>query len=322
MASIAEASRGLVTIGLDPHPGSHTANAMNTHGRVLDELTVLNDESGWELMMEWSRQYPERRWAVEGPGNGFAKGFVEALLSRDEKIVSITPSMTAQYRGRRAKGKDDDIDAANAARVLLANEDLPAYLPMEYESDLKELTRSYQKIRTQLTAIRASSRTMKSERVRQALAKVIKSLEAARDDVKRELTRLAKRIAPEILKPKGIGPVVATTLLAEAGRVNRFPNKDHFASYCGAAPIRWQSGGSNQLRVNPGGNRRLNWAAHIVALGRLRTDKRTQDYRDRKLAEGKTQREVLRLLKTSICREFYSLLKQAQECTPHIQEVI
>ena len=36
MASIAEASRDLVTIGLDPHPGSHTASAVGTIGQKLE----------------------------------------------------------------------------------------------------------------------------------------------------------------------------------------------------------------------------------------------------------------------------------------------
>jgi transposase len=233
-------------------------------------------------------------------------------LSAGESVYPISPSMTAQYRGRRTRGKDDEIDAGSAARVLLANEDLPLYCPMPYEAELKELTRVYYRMRRQLKSLKMSSKAMEFKRAKDATAGVIKELEVALTELKRELSAQVKRIAPSLFEYRGVGPIVAATLLAEAGRIERFPNQYHFASYCGAAPIRWQSGGGEAVRVNPSGNRRLNWAAHIVALSRLGTDQRTKDYRDKKLAEGKTKREVLRLLKTYICRELYTALKIAQ----------
>lgn len=312
MGSIAERRNDEVTIGFDPHPGSHTANAVNSLGCVLDEITVANDEGGWESVINWARKYPSRRWAIEGPGNRYVAGFVGQLLLAGEKVYPISPSMTAQYRGRRTRGKDDDIDAENAARALLANKDLAQYRPMPYEAELKEITRSYARMRKQLKSLKMSSKAMNSPRAIEAMTKVIEALEEALADLKGEFAAQVKRIAPKLLENRGVGPVVAATLLAEAGRVERFPSQHHFASYCGAAPIRWQSGGSDTMRVNPSGNRRLNWAAHIVALNRLGHDQRTRDYRDRKLAEGKTQREVLRLLKTYICREFYTILKNSR----------
>jgi transposase len=278
----------------------------------MDEITVVNDEDGWEVVIEWASKFPGRRWAIEGPGNRYAAEFVRQLLSAGESVYPISPSMTAQYRGRRTRGKDDEIDAGSAARVLLANEDLPLYWPMPYEAELKELTRVYHRMRRQLKSLKMSSKAMEFKQAQDAMAGVIKALEVALSDLKRELMASVKRIAPSLLEYRGVGPIVAATLLAEAGRIERFPNQHHFASYCGAAPIRWQSGGSETMRVNPSGNRRLNWAAHIIALCRLGHDQRTKDYRDKKLAEGHTKRQVIRLLKTYICRELYTALKNAQ----------
>lgn len=322
MASIAERQMGGVTIGFDPHPGTHTACAMSAHGRVLDEITVVNDQGGWDVVIEWACKFPSRRWAIEGPGNRYVAQFVKQLLSAGESVYPISPSMTAQYRGRRTRGKDDEIDAGNAARVLLANEDLPLYSPMPYEAELKELTRVYQRMRRQLKSLKMSSKAMECRQAKDAMVGVIEALEEALADLKRELKAQVSRIAPSLLQYRGVGPIVAATLLAEAGRIERFPNQYHFASYCGAAPIRWQSGGSEAVRVNPSGNRRLNWAAHIVALSRLGTDQRTKDYRDKKLAEGKTKREVLRLLKTYICRELYTALKIAQSANGELSKTV
>ena len=312
VTSIAESQSGNVTIGFDPHPGTHTACAMSSYGRVLEEITVVNDQDGWDVVIGWASKFPNRRWAIEGPGNRYVAEFVRQLLSAGETVYPISPSMTAQYRGRRTRGKDDEIDAGSAARVLLANEDLPLYSPMSYEAELKELTRVYQKMQKQVKSLKMSSKTMQSKQAKDAMAGAIEAFEVALTKLKRELNAEVTRIAPSLLEYRGVGPVVAATLLAEAGRMERFPSQHHFASYCGAAPIRWQSGGSETVRVNPSGNRRLNWAAHIVALSRLGHDQRTKDYRDRKLAEGHTKRQVLRLLKTYICRELYTALNVAQ----------
>jgi transposase len=40
----------------------------------------------------------------------------------------------------------------------------------------------------------------------------------------------------------GIGPLIAGRILAEVETVDRFPSKDHFASYNGTAPIDASSG--------------------------------------------------------------------------------
>ncbi len=77
---------------------------------------------------------------------------------------------------------------------------------------------------------------------------------------------------PGLLNAKGVGPIVAGVLLAEAGDPKRFASADHFASYCGAAPLERGSGQNCRMQVNPGGNRRFNLALHIVAMVRLRID--------------------------------------------------
>lgn len=69
---------------------------------------------------------------------------------------------------------------------------------------------------------------------------------------------------PALLELSGVGAIVAGTLLAEVGDPQRFPTADHFASYCGAAPVERGSGQNSRMQVNPGGNRRLNWAVPLL----------------------------------------------------------
>ena len=58
-------------------------------------------------------------------------------------------------------------------------------------------------------------------------------------------------------------------------------------------------------RLNRGGDRQANSALGGVVITRLRTDPRTQAYMTRRLAEGRSKPEVIRILKRSIAREVY-----------------
>jgi transposase len=310
MASIGEGGEAEVTIGVDPHLGSHTAVALGVNGEVLGAITVDNGREGWKALRSWACGYPRRRWAVEGAGNHFVRAFVGELLDEGEEVYSIPPSMTAQYRSRRGRKKDDQVDAENAAKALMANPDLSIYEPASYERELKDLARNYLRLSHQLKANRMSSKGASSPMVTQLNRGLIKVLEDALASLKREMEKAVRAVAPELLDLRGVGPIVASMVLAETGRISRFASRDHYAAFAGCAPIRWESGAHHTARVNPGGNRRLNWAAHIIVISRLRFDDATKAYRDRKLAEGKTQRQVIRQLKTYVCRELYKHLRR------------
>ncbi|MFB9994721.1 transposase [Deinococcus oregonensis] len=97
--------------------------------------------------------------------------------------------------------------------------------------------------------------------------------------------------------------------------MERFKNKDHFSSDCGAAPVERGNGQNTRMQLNTGGNRRLNWALHIVAIVRLRQDEHTKTFLAKLKAAGKNQRTSLRILKTYIARELFTLLRQAASAT-------
>jgi len=76
------------------------------------------------------------------------------------------------------------------------------------------------------------------------------------------------------------------------------------------SPVERGSGKNSRMQLNHGGNRRLNWALHIVALTRSRCDERTRALLAKLKARGKTQRASLRILKTYIARELFRHLRQ------------
>lgn len=64
-------------------------------------------------------------------------------------------------------------------------------------------------------------------------------------------------------------------------------------------------------RLNRGGDRQTNAVLYRIVLSRLRWDDRTRDYLQRRLAEGKTRREIIRCPKRYVAREIYRLMVPA-----------
>lgn len=303
----------MITIGLDPHPDSHTVAALDENGTTLASLTVSNDAEGLARLHQFTLPFPEHRWAVEGAANRFILPFVCELLKQGETVHHIPPNLTSQYRARLSRKKNDVVDASNAARALLANPELPAFRPSEGQREFQDLTRTQRRLSEQLKANRMALQALDpSSSARSALTQVIHVLEEQLANLSKQMKTLVKTLAPTLLELLGVGPVVASVILGEVGTIERFANEGQFASYCGAAPVERGSGKNSRMQLNHGGNRRLNWAMHIVALTRSRCDERTRTLLAKLKARGKTQRASLRILKTYIAREMFRYLK----CSP------
>ena len=88
----------------------------------------------------------------------------------------------------------------------------------------------------------------------------------------------------------GIGPAGAARILADVGDIARFPDRNHFASWTGTAPIDASSGEQIRHRLSRAGNRRINHVLYMAAFVQLRHDTAGRAYHRRKLAAGKTPR--------------------------------
>ncbi|WP_234017688.1 IS110 family transposase [Streptomyces sp. FxanaC1] len=129
-------------------------------------------------------------------------------------------------------------------------------------------------------------------------------------DLERRLTGLVERHFPQMLVPVGIGPDSAATLLITMGdNPERLCSEASFAALCGVSPVEYSSGRQRHHRLNRGGDRRANAALYRIVQTRLRFDARTRNYYERRTAEGKTRREIIRCLKRYAAREVFNLVR-------------
>jgi transposase len=107
----------------------------------------------------------------------------------------------------------------------------------------------------------------------------------------------------------GVGTVVAAQLLASWSHPGRFRSEAAFANLAGAAPIPASSGQVIRHRLNRAGDRDLNCMLRTVVITRLRHDPRTQAYRARRRAEGKSDREIERCLMRYVARHMFRVME-------------
>jgi transposase len=120
------------------------------------------------------------------------------------------------------------------------------------------------------------------------------------------LGELVSATAPGLLGLYGVGVDNAATLLVTAGdNAQRLRSEAAWAHLCGVAPIEASSGKVTRYRLNRGGDRQANAALWRIVMTRLRSDQRTQAYLARRLGEGRSKREIIRILKRYVAREVY-----------------
>ena len=69
--------------------------------------------------------------------------------------------------------------------------------------------------------------------------------------------------------------LIAAKLIGEIAGVDRFTSDAQLARISGCAPIPVSSGRTDRHRLDPGGNRQLNHAFHMLALAKILHDPRT-----------------------------------------------
>jgi transposase len=340
-----------VLIGVDPHKASLAVAAVDeATSELLERASFPQDRSGLRSLERWARRFPERRWAMENAG-GLGRHLAVRLAAAGESVVDVPPKLSARVRVLSSGNarKNDRVDALATALAASRNERLAAVdheaasevlrLLSERREDLvAERTRALNRLHALLRDLRdllpggvartlsaeRAARIMRGIRPKGASARLRRRLasEVLRDvrTLDRKIADLNRRIEAEVeasgttlTQIFGIGPILAARIIGSVGDVARFPTKAHFASYSGTSPLEASSGEVVRHRLSLAGNRKLNYALHMVTTCEARSDTQDGTYYRKKIAEGKSRKEALRCLKRRISDAvFRSLLADSQ----------
>ena len=332
-----------VVIGMDPHKRSVTIEVMTADESIVGGGRFSTDADGYGRLLTYARQWPQRVWAVEGCA-GIGKHVADRLVADGEDVVDVPAKMSARVR-IFTTGQGRKTDATDAHSIALVGVRMSGLRPVVNDEQIEVLRMCVDRRRSLgeehtrkvcqlhkllLELIPGGAKTFLSAAQAQELLKKVRPTTAAGKVRKahaleltadlatiyartkaadKELKALVAETGSSLMDLHGIGPSGAARLLVEVGDITRFPDRNHFASWTGTAPIDASSGEHTRHRLSRGGNRQINRVLHIMAVVQLRTGTTEgRAYYDRKKAGGKTSMEALRCLKRRLSDLVYKAM--------------
>jgi transposase len=116
----------------------------------------------------------------------------------------------------------------------------------------------------------------------------------------------------------GIDTIVAATLIANIGDINRFSKSNKLARIAGIAPIESSSGEKSKQYANKLGNRELNKAFYSLALSQIRegVNPIMHEYYEKKIKEGRKKKQAMVYVERRMVNIVFSIMKNKQ---PYVQ---
>jgi transposase len=339
--TIVEAAR-MVTGGVDTHLDVHVAAALDPIGGLLGSEAFEVSPAGYRQLLNWLETFGTvGKVGVEGTG-AYGAGLLRFLTRSGVDVVEVD---RPNRQARRLHGKSDTLDAVEAARAALAGRAdgqaksrdgaveairvLVVAKRSARSSRVKALVQirhlgytAPDQLRSRLKGLTITALVAEGVRLRPAsssdpvtaatkasissLARRVQALDAEIARLDQLLCPLVTATAPDLLGLVGVGPDVAAALLVAAGdNPQRLHSEAAWAHLCGVAPLPASSGKVTRHRLDRGGDRQANSALWRIVICRLSCDPDTKIYMERRLKEGRSKTEIIRILKRYVAREVY-----------------
>jgi transposase len=258
---------------------------------------VPNDESGVATLAERLAPLAPDLVVLEATG-GLEIPAAAALAGAGLPVAVVNPRQVRDFaRAMGQLAKTDALDAHVLARFGDVVRPAPRALPDADAQALAALVARRRQVLAMLTAERqrlGTARAPVSDRLGAHIAWLERELAGLDDDLRRRVRESAIwRAREDLLRSvPGIGPVVATTLLAELPELGALDRK-RIAALVGVAPLNRDSGTARGRRLVWGGRGRVRTALYMAALVAVRHNPLLRAFYARLLAAGKPKKVAL-----------------------------
>lgn len=337
-----------ITGGIDTHLEVHVAAALDASGGVLGVESFATTPAGFVGLHAWLAAFgPVDRVGVEGTG-AYGAGLARHLRAVGLEVIEVD---RPNRQVRRQQGKSDTVDAVEAGRAVLSGrasgvaktadgnaEAMRALLVAKRSGREARITCLNQLRHLGFCApdeLRERFRDVPGARLAEAAAALrpradsdpvlyatklamrtlgrrVLTLGEDSEALDAVLAELVTVTAPSLLELYGVGVHTAAILLVAAGdNAERVHSEAAWAHLCGVAPLQASSGKTTRHRLNRGGNRQANHALWRIVFTRMGSEPRTRAYVARRIEEGRSKPEIMRVLKRYVAREVYRHLPRA-----------
>jgi len=276
-----------VVAGLDLHKDQSYITVMDENGQVIDEESL---QSKAEPILNYLKSFNKPEVVFEATRNWY---WLYETLQRNEFEVTMAHPKKTKAIGE-AKIKTDRIDSHMLAHLKRADLLPEAYLaPLEIR-ELRELLRHRIFLVRERAKVKSKIRSLLSKlnlncpesdvlgkAAREWLKKTKKDMPQVFSDQLEDFLQLGGELSGEIDRVEeeigreaaedeivqllitipGVGDFTGLLIRVEVGKIDRFPDPDHLASYCGLVPSVQSSGNYTQKgNITKEGNKWLRWA--------------------------------------------------------------
>ncbi len=322
-------------VGIDSHPTTHTALAINRFEDEKGHITFDNSMDGINGFLSWlptiDQQIGNVILGIEG-GDGTRHILLSSLLEKDYAVYEVNPLYTKQRRtfGTR-RDKSDGKDAKLIAEVLTKKlGELPKIQQIQVATNIlvlrktvwfyEDITAQGARMKSQLKTIQREEDLVRTKEEKKLLSGIEKNMTRELAHIKKEQKQLEKQLVVflkqyggNLTSIPGINTILAAKLVAHSGDIKRFHSIDGYVRYAGVAPKEKSSGRNNRfVKDKQTGNRKLSTTLWIAALNQIQWNKQMKDYYHKKISEGKTKKRALvSVMKQTACI-IYGMLKSGE----------
>jgi len=285
-----------------------------------------NNSSGFELLVKWLEK--QTKEPLDGVLVCFEHTGLYSLplaIFLEEKQIpfSMIPALEIKRSLGITRGKSDFIDSKRIAEFAYRFKDkiTKTKLPAE---DIRKI-QSLLALRERLVISMSGYSVSKSETLgtmkKGDFPELFETYQTMIDALKVEVKKLEKLISAiiqeneqlrtnfELLTSiKGIGFIVAVSMIVYTHNFTRFDNWRKFACYCGIAPFECQSGTSvrGTTRVSSIANKQVKKTLHMAAVSAIHYDNELREY----YSNGKSKMAIINIVRNKLVSRAFAVVKR------------
>lgn len=325
------------TIGIDVSKATLDVALQDEQGNLVKEERVKNSSGGLRsLLCKWTRQGLCDTTALVclEPTGHYSHGVVKTLLDMGHPTWLAHATDIRLSIGMQ-RGKSDKVDARRIAQYAHRFRD-KARLVGQSHVEFAEL-KALLALRERLVKERAKNKAQLKDNVLylSGTTKELIKVEVQRQlkALERSIAKLDQAIAVFLRKDSslnrknklaqsvsGIGPVLASELIAHTEGFTRFDSPRQLICYVGVAPFERTSGSSvrGKTATSSFANQRLKSLFKLAALAAVRVPGDLQDYYKRKLDQGKRPILALNNVAGKIIHHLWAVIHSGKPYQPRL----
>jgi transposase len=291
-----------------------------------------SSKKGFNKLINWTlkhSEFPKENIIFVFEHTGLYSYGLSTFLSSKSIPFFMVSGLEIKKSMGMVRGKSDKADAKMIARYgyRLRDEIKPTVLCCEENQSIKRLLSLRQRLVKQRAGFKASYKEQKrvlvkkdNETLFSTQEKMIKYLSKQIDEVEKQMKDILKKNNSMLnnykllTSIKGIGPQTALFVIAYTANFTKFKNQRKFASYCGIAPFKNQSGTSirGKTKVSNLANKKIKSLLDMCAKSSIQYNTEMKIYYEKRVAQGKNKMSTINIIRNKLVARMFAVVNRGE----------